>query len=59
MIFIEKDDIYPIVKEIYDVRRKKVQSSSTISIEKNEEVSLFEYEKANLGYTGVYESKNH
>lgn len=54
---MKKENIYPIDKEVFkdekEDRLKKLEN--LISINRNEEANLFQYEKANSASTGFYE----
>lgn len=54
---MKKESLYPIDKQVYkdekDDRIKELEKS--VSISRNEEANLFQYEKANSASTGFYE----
>lgn len=54
---MKKENIYPIDKQVYkDEKEDKIKElENLISVNKNEEANLFEYEKANSASTGFYE----
>ncbi|WP_346928103.1 hypothetical protein [Clostridium sp.] len=55
---MKKENIYPINKEVFkDEKEDKIKElENLISVNKNEEANLFEYEKANSASTGFYET---
>ncbi|WP_156964351.1 hypothetical protein [Clostridium sulfidigenes] len=54
---MKKENIYPIDREVFkDEKEDRLKElEALVSINRNEEANLFQYEKANSASTGLYE----